>query len=38
MGRRSDFSTVAPVLARLETQLDEILPEAKAFASTGRTR
>jgi CheY-like chemotaxis protein len=38
MGRRSDFSAAPPVLARLEAQLDEILPEAKAFASTGRTR
>jgi PAS domain S-box-containing protein len=37
MGRSSDLSAAPPVLARLEMQLDEILPEAKAFASTGRT-
>ncbi|HUE16255.1 MAG TPA: response regulator, partial [Planctomycetaceae bacterium] len=38
MGRLSDLSAASPVLARLESGLDEILPEAKAFASTGRTR
>ncbi len=38
MGRSSDLSAAPPILSRLESQLDEILPEAKAFASTGRTR
>jgi two-component system, sensor histidine kinase and response regulator len=38
MGRSSDLSTAPSVLARLESRLEEILPEAKAFASAGRTR
>ncbi len=38
MGRSSDLSAAPSVLARLESRLEEILPEAKAFASAGRTR
>jgi HPt (histidine-containing phosphotransfer) domain-containing protein len=38
MGRSGDLSGASAVLARLESRLDEIVPEAKAFASTDRTR
>ena len=38
MGRMSQLSAAPPVLARLESQLDRILPEARAFASAGQTR
>ena len=38
MGRSGDVSGASLVLARLESRLDEIVPEAKAFASTDPTR
>jgi CheY-like chemotaxis protein len=38
MGRSGDVSGASLVLARLESRLDEIVPEAKAFASNDPTR
>jgi PAS domain S-box-containing protein len=38
MGRNNDLSAAPSILARLESRIEEIVPEAKAFASAGRTR
>ncbi len=38
IGRRGDLAAGSPVMAQLESQLDQILSEAKSFASAPQTR
>jgi two-component system, sensor histidine kinase and response regulator len=38
MGRSANLQSAATAVARLESRIDEIVPEAKAFATTGQTR
>jgi hypothetical protein len=38
MGRRADLVCAAPIVAQLETRIEAIVPEAKAFATAGQTR
>jgi two-component system, sensor histidine kinase and response regulator len=38
IGRRSDLAAAPTVLAQLESQVEWILPQARAFASAGSTR
>jgi HPt (histidine-containing phosphotransfer) domain-containing protein len=38
IGRSANLESAASVVARLESRIDEIVPEAKAFATASQTR
>jgi HPt (histidine-containing phosphotransfer) domain-containing protein len=38
MGRSANLVSAAPAVAQLKTYIEAIVPEAKAFATTGQTR